>query len=124
MKIQDSLLNKLGISALVLSLGLAGCRDTPKKFSKTGVYNGFKAHARTNWSGGRSVALYDTTLGTDIFGQNFGVHFSHNGAYTITYTIKVDDHVLPRNHPLRKYANPDSMEKVYTTLKSQAVKEQ
>ena len=118
MRIKNSLVNRLGISILVLSIGLTGCnlRDSSKDFSKVGSYNGFKTSASSDGSG-RRASITDTT------GNRMGVYLwdkSETGAF---YTITVDGE-LPKDHPLWQYANRDSLERIYETIKSQAVKEQ
>lgn len=124
MKIQDSLLNKLGI--LVLSLGISGCgylHDSSKDFSKTAVYNGFKVYAAIDGSG-RRAALCDSTLVSKPQGFGVGVYLWDKSGDGGFYTINVDAE-LPQGHPLWQYANPDSLEKIYAIVKSQEqVKEQ
>ena len=102
--------NTSKLSKIVLAgfLALTGCYDSSHDFKKEGEFRGYKATAFIN-PFGRGIHLKD-----DPKILLAAMDYDNDGVFD---NILLEG--LPKDHPLEKYANLDSLKLAYKELKTQ-----
>ena len=107
-------LERLGKIVLTSSIGLlpiTGCQNNYPG-NAIGEYAGFKSRS-IGWIGGSyQIALIDTSDDVGVFGN----YIRHEDRFN-DIEIHSDSGEINPNHPLLKYANPDSLKAVDRALR-------
>lgn len=118
-----NLINKIAKLAMIipLAVGLNGCRDASNDFCKKGKYNEYES---TISFGGmeRRISIYSDI--DNKFGGKAGIS-AHESIYDLKdkkrfLEIYINPEI-PLENPIIKYANLDSLEKIYNYIDKNGV---